>query len=313
MSAFATNASNAINYSVGYDNLGDFLSNTPNTVWGQVSVDNQEPLEFTNKDNLYIYGQAGSNVINLNNPNKPAGSNTTTTPGLASINVSGDEPPGSGATSAGDTLIVNGVAGTTDGFQYNPTGVGAGNVTDTGVQPTVFFTAIASLSIVGQDADGDTLDFNTPTGTNTLAYTPGSTADAGEIDAIKGGGTGPTLVPLSFAGFAGGITFTNASSTATDYLTVNGTSGDDGFLVNSPANTVQLFKAEAGTLETPLLTTTGITDLTLNGQGGVDRFNLYASLPYHVHERQQRWFNRQPLRRHRCGDGEPGRQYLAPL
>ena len=49
-----TNADNAINYMEGDD-----ATPAPNTAWGQVSVDNQEPINFSNKDNLVINDLAG--------------------------------------------------------------------------------------------------------------------------------------------------------------------------------------------------------------------------------------------------------------
>src|SRR4029450_6064540 len=57
-----TNANNAINYT-----QGGVAAN------GRVSVDAFETIEFSNKDNLVINGLAGSDTVNLNNPNRPTG------------------------------------------------------------------------------------------------------------------------------------------------------------------------------------------------------------------------------------------------
>jgi len=40
--------------------------------WGRVTVDNFEPIDFSNKNNLFIDSGAGSDQINLNNPVAPA-------------------------------------------------------------------------------------------------------------------------------------------------------------------------------------------------------------------------------------------------
>ncbi len=95
-----TNADNAINYKVGFSNLANYLANTPSTTWGEVSVDGFEPIEFINKTTLTINGKAGSDTINLNNPNTPTG--------LTAITVDGGDPTGS------DTVIVNGTTGRHD-------------------------------------------------------------------------------------------------------------------------------------------------------------------------------------------------------
>ena len=87
-----TNANNAINYRVGRNNL----DTADDPTRGLVSVDGFETIEFSNKVNLTINGLAGSDTINLNNPNTPTG--------LTSITVNGGDP------TASDTVIVNGTA-----------------------------------------------------------------------------------------------------------------------------------------------------------------------------------------------------------
>ena len=82
----ATNADNAINYTQG--------SGRPPTAWSASMT--YETIEFSNKTTLTINGLAGSDTINLNNPNTPTG--------LTGITVNGGDPTGS------DTLIVNGTA-----------------------------------------------------------------------------------------------------------------------------------------------------------------------------------------------------------
>src|SRR5262249_22181483 len=109
----ATNASNAINYTTGKNSFANFFANPPvlDPTWGEVTVDNQEPIEFTSKLFLVINGLAGSDTINLNNPFNPGGTDFLGNPrSLTQIGVDGGDPTGL-PTSTGDTVIVNGQAG----------------------------------------------------------------------------------------------------------------------------------------------------------------------------------------------------------
>src|SRR5262249_17277104 len=103
----ATNAANAINYTTGKDSFANFYATPPvlNPFWGEVSVDNQEPIEFTNKVNLVINGLAGGDTINLNNPFNPFL--------LTQIGVDAGDPTGE-PSGAGDTVIVSGQPGHND-------------------------------------------------------------------------------------------------------------------------------------------------------------------------------------------------------
>ena len=194
-----TNADNAINYSVGYNNLTNFLAGTTSATWGQVSVDGYEPMEFINKTTLTINSLAGDDTINLNNPNTPTG--------LTGITVNGGDP---GAT---DTLIANGTSGV-DTINYAPTGPEAGSITGTG--PTITFATIGQVTIDGQGG-ADALTVTTPAngGAGTAVYfTPGATANSGSFDfreAISAGGG--LLTPMNFVNVdqAGSLTLASAN------------------------------------------------------------------------------------------------------
>ena len=84
---------------------------------GLVSVDSFETIEFSNKTTLTINALAGSDTINLNNPNTPTG--------LTGITVNGGDPTGS------DTVIVNGTTGT-DAVNIAPTTADAATITGLG-------------------------------------------------------------------------------------------------------------------------------------------------------------------------------------
>jgi len=76
----SSNGNNAITYQEGSD-----TTNTLSSAWGQVSVDNLEPINFTNKSTLTVNGLAGTDTFSLNNPNTPTG--------LGGITVSGSARP----------------------------------------------------------------------------------------------------------------------------------------------------------------------------------------------------------------------------
>ena len=78
------------------DDVINYTTSPTNTTHGYVSVNNAEPIEFTNKTILNIYGEGGDNTITIFNPNTPTG--------LTAINVNGASPSGSVGT---NTLVVN--------------------------------------------------------------------------------------------------------------------------------------------------------------------------------------------------------------
>ena len=208
-----TDADNAINYKQG---------TVPAN--GLVSVDNFETIEFSNKTNLTINGLAGGDTINLNNPSTPTG--------LTGITVNGGDPTG-----GSDTLIVNGLPGVNDNFFANPTGQGSGTITKiTGAQPTVTFTGMEHLNVVGQATESDTFHYTGTTGTDTHEYTPGSTTDSGTVTGFSFPGF--PFVPATFRGI-NGFTFLGSGESVgvaggTDTLIVNGTEADDIFGLDNP-------------------------------------------------------------------------------
>ncbi|MDD4888483.1 MAG: FG-GAP-like repeat-containing protein [Phycisphaerae bacterium] len=213
----ATDAANAIDYRVG-----SVATN------GLISIDNQESYEFSNKTNLVINGQAGSDEINLNNPNTPTGLTGT-------ITVNGNDP------TASDTLIVNGIAGTLDNLRHNPTGLGAGNViNDSAPQPQVNFTGVEHLTLVVQEADGDGVRLEGTVGNDQFEFTPGATRDSGTftgtMDANNATAVGPfVLTETSYRGVNSAaddvdVNFNNPGGT--DALVFNGTAVSDGLSVS---------------------------------------------------------------------------------
>jgi hypothetical protein len=87
LTVVGTNDDDAINYTAGFGG-GIFVGLT-----GLVSVGGFETIEFNNKTSLILNGNAGDDVVSLNNGTTPAG--------LTGITVNGGDP------SASDTLVLN--------------------------------------------------------------------------------------------------------------------------------------------------------------------------------------------------------------
>ncbi len=245
LTANGTNAANAINYIEGNDTSGN-----PNTAWGQVTVDNQEAMNFTNKDHLIINGLAGDDQTNLNNPDRPTG---TTAGGLKDITVNGNDP------TASDTLIANGTTGA-DNINFTPTAADGGGITGAGPVP-IIFTTVEHLLINGQGGN-DSLTVTGTAGNDTISVTPGSTVDSGSVQVNS-------LVPLSFLNLGATGQVTIAGGGGTDGLVYNGTPGDDTFIVSATG---------AITLNNQLVVNTAaINNLTINDLGGNDTVRVFGS------------------------------------
>ena len=199
------NADNAINYT-----QGSVAAN------GLVSIDDFETIEFSNKTTLTINGLAGSDTINLNNPNTPTG--------LTGITVNGGDP------TASDTLIVNGIAGTGDDIEVTPTGTGAGTITNAAAAfVPVTFGTVEHLTLVGQSTGNDALRMRQPTGAgaDTFELTFGAAPDAGTVTGFRAGAGGFNFTPANFTGFRRLLSFGGPAVDLTDTLIVNGTIADD--------------------------------------------------------------------------------------
>ncbi len=252
-----TNADNAINYTEGND-----TTNTHNPAWGQVSVDNFEAINFTNKTTLVINAGAGDDVVNLHNSNDDV-------TGLTSITVNG------GAPTAGpndDILIVN--AATAGGAIDYIQSAAAGAATVTGAGPVTINTTGMQAVYVNGTAANVALTVTTLAGFDQDTLTPGTAIDSGTVTITStrsGQATVPTLYYLGL-GAGGSVTFADASGTAADTLIYNGTAGSDIFSVAATTGAV--------TLNSQLVVhTPGIANLVLDGNSGMDLFNVAARSP----------------------------------
>ncbi len=262
----ATPADNAINYGPGVVSpVND----------GRVTIDNFEAIEFSSKTNLVINGEAGSDLINLNNPNVPAGLTGT-------ITVNGDDP------TASDTLIVNGTTGA-DTFTYTPDAITPGNgkvtvapAAPAPALPPVMFTGIGNLDINGQGGD-DKLVLDDVVGFNTVTLTPGAAVDSGSVTVTNAADGPSSATPLSFSnlGRTGSFTVDNTVLANPDTLVYNGTVTNDTFFVSEGGGNGQIsLIASAGLFILVNTTGLGVNDLVLNGISGQDTFDVTAPVPY---------------------------------
>jgi hypothetical protein len=244
-----TNADNAINYAAGSA-----------ASRGLVSVDAYESIAFANKTTVRINGLAGSDEINLNNPNTPTG--------LTGIVVNGGDPTGS------DGVIVNGTTGADTIVVDQFTADGA---RVTGAQPVpVTLATTEHLSIVGQGGDDD-LTITAPNGGSEFAFVPGATRDAASVTQF-GFSAGDSLLPLDYAtlGVSGSVTFAGEGSG----LDIHGTSSDDRFDVSNTGG-IQVFKLDLTPITLPI-NTSGVKVVRLIGQEGDDVFNVPGDHPISV-------------------------------
>ena len=159
-----TTANDSINYQEGSSSPG-----VTDATWGEVTVNNLEAYEFTNKVNLVINALAGSNTINLKNPFTPTG--------LTAVTVNGDA-------AAADSLVVNGTAAS-DNFALVTSGAAAGTLT-VNSELTVNFTAIGNLALHGLDG-GDTFILGgTPALAGPVTLDGGTGDDTFDIGAYTG-------------------------------------------------------------------------------------------------------------------------------
>jgi hypothetical protein len=240
----ATNSDNAINYS-----QGGAATN------GEVTIDNQELIQFSNKTALNLIGLNGSDTFNLNNSSTPTG--------LTSITVNGGDP-----TAGSDTLIVNGTAGA-DTITYRPNGIDSGSVTVNAL-PAISFNTIEDLIVNGRGG-GDALTVDSTVIDGTLVLTPGSTFDSGRLDFAVDTASFSLAPALQFLGLGSGGSFSllDTGDTFDDFI-YRGTDLSDRFTVTHVNVTTDRIALNN---RLPVNISQVLT-LTLAGLEGDDVFNL---------------------------------------
>ncbi len=262
----ATPSSNAINYTVG-PNSGSVSPPISGAATGQITIDNQESIEFANKANLTINSEAGNDSINI--------ANTTVPTGLTSITVNGNDPGGTGGTS-GDNLIFTGTDEANQ-FVYLPASSSSGAVNwvaGSTVLPSVTFNTVEGLTIDGgATLSNDSLTVRTPDASDVLTLTPGAQFDSGTI--TDSGTASPTnFTPLTFLnlGQGGSVNLVDNALGHAGTLDYLGTNSSDVFSVDS-SGSVHLNNQI-------LVTTQNIANLVLSGLSGDDQFALTGPSPF---------------------------------
>jgi hypothetical protein len=253
---------NQINYTAGQTN---------GPTWGRVTVDNFEPMEFSNKGKLLLDAGAGGDVVHLNNPQKPAG--------LFGIEVSGQDPTGS------DRLIVNSTPDFADDLSVDFTATGAGEVHNLMIPaPTwvnIKFSGIEHLQVVGQTTDADAVRISSTASDDTVEYTPGPTVDSGLLTGFASGASPFAFVPIDFRGILGAvIPMSGSGAVGKDTLILNGTAADDVMRVSYVIPGVLSgpeVRVELNSRPPVIVDLGGIDDdksVVLRGLAGNDTFNV---------------------------------------
>ncbi len=254
------NESNAINYTAS-----DLFGAT----WGKVTIDAFEPIHFTNKVDLSVDAGAGSDEISLNNPSTPTG--------LTGITINGGDP-----TAGSDTAIVSATAGD-DAIVFFPTTDDDATVTGAGPVPITLAT-IEQAVIDAQGGSGDTLTYRTPTGEDSIHFTPGAEFSSGTIVAQNDLTPSGPLMPLAFTNLAnvgaGALAFEDDSDDRVDDLFVAGTDNDESFNVSDAGEVTVRAVGDFSLIMPQISTQDGVDHLTLLGLSGVDRFAVAGNHPF---------------------------------
>ncbi|MFN0021054.1 MAG: dockerin type I domain-containing protein [Pirellulaceae bacterium] len=233
----------------------------------------------TGNDTFYISSVAGTGSLYAE-----FGPNVDFSGVLSSITFNGNDP------TASDTLILNGVAGTTDHFILIDSAKGAGSISNFAVAPNLDFTGIEHLTIVGQPADNDGLAITGTLGNDTFIVSPGADPTAGQV---TGFAPGFAFVPIEYFGLSGYLapstalldkntfnTLITGTVGGSDTIILNGTSADDTFDWDATLTFAAQVRVNTGAnIHTPVILSGNgqfgaLAQATLRGLSGNDTFNL---------------------------------------
>ena len=267
-----TDADNAINYVVGtFTGPPANPINPDGLITGMVSVDAFETIEFANKANLTLNGNAGDDKISLNYGDTPDA--------LTGITVNGNNP------TVSDTVVVNGTSAADAILVNTLTNDGA---VITGAQPVPVTVTTAEHLVIDGQGGTDTLTVETPDGNDQVTLYPGSTPDTGDLTFRRS--PGDTLLPVHYEdiGSLGTLVLSDENGGREDDFTFNG---------RTPANAAELFVVLAsgdgsaqlfdttsgigsGHFLSVVVSTPGVDELRLNGLAGDDSFQIPGNHPY---------------------------------
>ncbi len=228
--ASVLDSANAINYTAG-----------SSAGFGRVTVDNFEPIEFSNKDSLIIAAGAGSDEINLNNPH---GADWFHARRIEEYHhqrrrSNGQRSPDRQRHVGNDTVA------------FAPGGLDSATITGAGPVP-ITALLIEHVTYSGQGGT-DALTYTTPVVTGNaqaqVAFTPGATSNSGSIVGTSTA-NGQSLLPFDFRNIGGNgtLTFATADSSRNIFLEVYGTAANDQITVNSNVGSGQITSTEVATI-----------------------------------------------------------------
>ena len=259
---------------------GGVYTVAPLTYYGQVAVNNLEPVQFANKAALEIDTGTGSDTVTLADPTTPVA--------LTGITVKG-------GSAGGTTLVDTGVSGVADNFVVTPQSQGKGTIADsTTTAVPVSYVSVAALQIVGQSAEADVLDVEGTAGSDIFIFTPGVTGDTGTITGTMDENVVPqatfALPTIGFSGISapssGKVEFQAGAAgyLGIDTLVYNGTPGNDAIVISGTGTLTiqdsvdgvpQAGPPAAGTLFNTVAAT-DLTKLVINPGAGTNLVTVAA-------------------------------------
>ncbi|MFO0943477.1 MAG: hypothetical protein U0930_22305 [Pirellulales bacterium] len=215
-----------------------------------IQLDNLS-IKSTAPQTLTINSGSGSDTINI-------GATTATSP--TNINIIGGDP-------TNDTLIING-SSASENVNYTPTSSNTGFFTGIGAS-TIAFSQIEHLTYDGQGGT-DVLSVTSPNQNNTIVVDFGTAADAGKVSVSS-------TAPISFQNIGSNGAVSLADLGGLDRLIMNGSSGNDNYVVNSGADGVISYQSDVsssvgGTNHVRTIASSAIEALLLNALDGDDSF-----------------------------------------
>jgi hypothetical protein len=239
-------------YAAAADGVQDFT----------VSVNIGPELLFIDVASLTIDALSGSDQVTLVTP---APNNAVWD---VDVTVNGGPP-------AADTdrLIVQTPGAAAETVVYTPTASDGGTLNLTSLSSLVTINTIEVLSYDGQ-GDNDSLTIVGTGGADTIVHTPGATDQAGSFQVNS-------LLALSYQNLGSGGSLTADGGGDTDTLVYNGTNANDSFTIDGSgagggAGQVTLNSR-------PVLNTTNVEILTLEGLNGDDTFTLNPAISASVY------------------------------
>ncbi|MGE0755831.1 MAG: Ig-like domain-containing protein [Pirellulaceae bacterium] len=208
---------------------------------GRVEIDNFERLDFENKTDVTIRGEAGRDTFSL----APANSGFS-----GAMTVQGGEPVD------GDVLLVRQAASATN------VNIDLSTTQITGVLPgrLLAFDSIEEVSVIGA------------AGTSQLAVTGAAFYDILPLAALDEGRILSDSIPIAFRGFGAGDLVTLSTTISPRRVTVHGTASADEISVEATGRIAIAGRATVAPV--------GVTDIAVNSLGGGDVLSVAGGHGY---------------------------------